>query len=50
MTVDALSELVGALLGDPDQRSRMQQALATLARPDAARDVAERLLHCAKSA
>jgi UDP-N-acetylglucosamine--N-acetylmuramyl-(pentapeptide) pyrophosphoryl-undecaprenol N-acetylglucosamine transferase len=50
MTEDALSELVGALLGDPDQRSRMQQALATLARPDAARDVAERLLHCAKSA
>ncbi|MFT5239089.1 MAG: UDP-N-acetylglucosamine--N-acetylmuramyl-(pentapeptide) pyrophosphoryl-undecaprenol N-acetylglucosamine transferase [Candidatus Promineifilaceae bacterium] len=50
MTEDALSELVGSLLGDPDQRASMQQALATMARPGAARDVADRLLHYAKGA
>jgi UDP-N-acetylglucosamine--N-acetylmuramyl-(pentapeptide) pyrophosphoryl-undecaprenol N-acetylglucosamine transferase len=47
LTAAALSEALAALLGDLDRRRRMSDAAATLARPDAAARIADRVTELA---
>jgi UDP-N-acetylglucosamine--N-acetylmuramyl-(pentapeptide) pyrophosphoryl-undecaprenol N-acetylglucosamine transferase len=50
MSAARLAAEVGALLGDPARLSAMMAASAALARPDAARLVADQVLEAARGA
>jgi UDP-N-acetylglucosamine--N-acetylmuramyl-(pentapeptide) pyrophosphoryl-undecaprenol N-acetylglucosamine transferase len=48
--LDTVPDLARSLLGDPERLSRMCESMRGLAKPDAARDIAEELIELARSA
>jgi UDP-N-acetylglucosamine--N-acetylmuramyl-(pentapeptide) pyrophosphoryl-undecaprenol N-acetylglucosamine transferase len=48
--LDTVPDLARSLLGDPERLSRMSESMRGLAKPDAARDIAEELIELARSA
>ena len=50
LTPRRLANLIGGLLSDPERRARMAAAARNLARPDAARVIADRVLELAEAA